>query len=115
MGRAAEKLGRTQAAVGYFERAVTIDPRDREALDLLAMARFVAKCCEDALGLYRTLLDIAEVGAGLYLDKLQRRRPRILEPVRDSGGNERGLVLRLAEGLPALRHPGGASTTARTA
>ena len=74
MGRAAEKLGRAQAAVGYFERAVSIDPRDREALDNLAVVRYGAKRYEDALGLYRTLLDIepdnarilANLGATLY-------------------------------------------------
>ena len=74
MGRAAEKLGRAQAAVGYFERAVSTDPRDREALDHLALVRFRAKRYEDALSLYRTQLDIepdsartlANLGATLY-------------------------------------------------
>ena len=74
MGSASEKLGRTAAAVAHYERAVAIDPRNVEALDHLAMARFGEERYEEALGLYRTLLEAkpgsarthANLGATLY-------------------------------------------------
>ncbi len=73
MGRAAQELGHPDAA-GHFARAVEIDPRDREAIDRLAMARFQDKRYEEAHALYRTLAEItpdsaqthANLGATLY-------------------------------------------------
>ena len=73
LGRAAQKLGRPEAAE-HFARAVLDDPRDREALDHLAMARFAQQRYEEALALYRTLIEIdpdnavthSNLGAALY-------------------------------------------------
>ena len=73
LGRAAQKLGRPEAAE-HFARAVRDDPRDREALDHLAMARFAQQRYEEALALYRTLIEIdpdnalthSNLGAALY-------------------------------------------------
>ena len=73
MGRGAQRLGRPDAA-DHFERAVQRDPRDAEALDLLAMVRFRQHNYAAALDLYRDLLDIhpdnaqthSNVGATLY-------------------------------------------------
>ena len=58
MGRAAQALGRSGAAVGHYERAVALDPRNPEALDHLAAARFGERRHEEALALYRTLLEV---------------------------------------------------------
>ena len=52
MGRAAQELGRPDAA-DHFERAVRLDPGDAEALDRLAMLRFGEQNYEAAYGLYR--------------------------------------------------------------
>ena len=73
MGRAAQELGRPDAA-DHFERAVQLDPRDAEALDRLAMLRFAEQDYEAAFGLYRNLLRInpdnaqthSNLGATLY-------------------------------------------------
>ena len=48
--------GRPQSE--QFERALRIEPRHPEALDHLAMARFGQRRYEDALAMYRTLLEI---------------------------------------------------------
>ena len=58
MGKASRALGRAEAAVGHFERAVEIDPRNPEALDHLALTRFEEKRYEEALNLYRTMLEV---------------------------------------------------------
>ena len=73
MGRAAQELGRPDAA-DHFERAVQLDPRDTEALDRLAMLRFGEQNYEAAFGLYRDLLEVnpdnaqthSNLGATLY-------------------------------------------------
>ena len=73
MGRAAQELGRPDAA-DHFERAVQLDPSDAEALDRLAMLRFGEQDYEAAFGLYRSLLEInpdnaqthSNLGATLY-------------------------------------------------
>ena len=73
LGRAAQKLGRTDAP-DYFARAVQHNPRDHEALDHLAMARFSEQRYEQALALYRTMIEIdpenavthSNLGATLY-------------------------------------------------
>ena len=57
MGRAWSELGEP-AAAGHYERALRTEPRNPEALDHLAMARFGQRRYEDALALYRTLLEI---------------------------------------------------------
>lgn len=73
LGRAAQQLGRPEADE-YFARAIQVDPRDHEALDHLAMARFGQQRYEEALTLYRTMVDItpdnavthSNLGATLY-------------------------------------------------
>ena len=79
LGRAALELGRPEAAE-HFARAVRNDPRDREALDHLAMVRFGQQRYEEALALYRTMIEIdpdnalthSNLGAALYhLGRLQ--------------------------------------------
>ena len=74
MGSASQALGRNSAAVGYYERAVEIDPRNAEALDHLAMTRFQVGRYEEALELYRALIEVqpesaqshANLGSTLY-------------------------------------------------
>ena len=51
-------MGDALAAAEQYERALRIEPRNQEALDHLAMARFGQRRYEDALALYRTLLEI---------------------------------------------------------
>ena len=58
MGSASQALGRPEAAVEFYERAVEIDPRNAEALDHLAMSRFGDGRYEEALALYRTLAEV---------------------------------------------------------
>ena len=73
MGRAAQELGHADAAE-HYARAVELDPRDTEAIDRLAMARFAEKRYEEAHTLYRTLAEItpdsaqthSNLGATLY-------------------------------------------------
>ena len=73
LGRAAQRLGRADATE-HFEQAVRNDPRDREALDRLAMARFGQERYEEALALYRTMAELepdnalthSNLGATLY-------------------------------------------------
>ena len=74
MGRAWQELGQPAAAVEQYQRALRIDPRNPEALDHLAMARFGQQRYEEALALYRTLAEInpdnalthSNLGATLY-------------------------------------------------
>ncbi len=79
MGRSAQALGRPDAAE-FYELTLAADPRDTEALNLLAVARFGEERFEDALALYRTLLEIVpedaqthtNLGATLFhLDRLE--------------------------------------------
>ena len=74
MGRASKKLGKIDAAVEHYERAVAIDPHHATAVDSLAMLRFGQKRYEEALGLYQKLVGIkpdsaqthSNLGATLY-------------------------------------------------
>ena len=63
MGRAAQALGRTEAAAQHYEGAVALDPRDAEAVDLLAMVRFGQQRYAAALDLYRTLVELRPASA----------------------------------------------------
>ena len=80
MGHAWAALEGAAAAAEQYERALRIEPRNQEALDHLALARFGQRRYEDALALYRTLLEInpdhalthSNVGAAL----LRLGRPR---------------------------------------
>ena len=50
--------GDPAAAVAQYEQALRLEPRNSEALDHLAMARFGQRRYEEALALYRTLAEI---------------------------------------------------------
>ena len=63
MGQALQELGRTEAAAEQYERALLVEPHNAKALDLLAFVRFGQKRYEEALGLYRTLIDIGHAKA----------------------------------------------------
>ena len=73
MGRSAQELGHADAAE-HYARAIEIDPRDAEAIDRLAMARFQEQRYAEAHALYRTLAGItpdsaqthSNLGATLY-------------------------------------------------
>ena len=62
-GQAAQALDRNEVAAQHYENAVRIDPRDREALDRLAMARFEQQRYEEALAAYRTIIEIDPASA----------------------------------------------------
>ena len=74
MGLAAQKLGQSKVAAGYFKRALEIHPRDAIALDQLAKLRFGQQRYEEALGLYQKLVEVnpdhaqhhANLGVTLY-------------------------------------------------
>ena len=74
MAKSMEKLGRAGAAVEHYERAVELEPGSAQALDHLASSRFGQKRYQEALSLYRTLLEVlpdnarthANIGAVLY-------------------------------------------------
>ena len=114
MGSASRAVDRRDAAVGYFERAVEIDPRNAEALDHLAMTRFEEKRYAEALELYRTLLEVqpesaqtlSNLGSTLYYlnrpeDSLRSfERALSLNPLLESA---RASVVRLRESLGKRR------------
>ena len=58
MGHSWAALGDASVAAEHYARALRIEPRNPEVLDHLAMARFGQRRYEDALALYRTLLEI---------------------------------------------------------
>lgn len=74
MGRCEQELGRPDAALPHYERAVQIDPADALAIDLLARLQFERERYLESLNQYRTLVDIdpdsarnhANLGATLY-------------------------------------------------
>ena len=66
MGTASARLGRADAAATHYERAVEIEPGNPDALDHLAKARFEARRYEEALALYRALLEIRPEGARIH-------------------------------------------------
>ena len=74
MGRAAQELGRFEAAAEHYAGALQIDPQDSEALDRFAMLRFGQQRYAEALERYRTLVEIdggsaqthVNLGATLY-------------------------------------------------
>ncbi len=73
MGRAAQKLDHPDAA-DHYARAIELDPRDADAIDRLALARYQERRYEEAHALYRTLVEItpdsaqthSNLGATLY-------------------------------------------------
>ena len=79
MGRAAQELGRPDAAAAHYERALAFDPDDRQALDRLARLHFAERRYAAALERFRTLAELspdsaqthANMGAALYyLDRI---------------------------------------------
>ena len=74
LGNASRALDRPEAATEYFARAIELDPRNADAIDHLAMMQFTAKRYDEALALYRRMLEIrpgsaqthANIGATLY-------------------------------------------------
>ncbi len=68
LGTALRELGRTRAAEDHFRQALQLDPRNREALDQVAAAHFRRKRFQEALDLYRTLLEIAPDAASAHAD-----------------------------------------------
>ncbi|MCE2557673.1 MAG: tetratricopeptide repeat protein [Acidobacteria bacterium] len=62
-GQALQELGRLEAAVTRFERALELEPRDAVALDHLAFIRFNEGRHEEALGLYRALIETEDGNA----------------------------------------------------
>ena len=65
MGEAAMELGHAGAAE-YLERALAVDPVDYNSLDRLAMLRFGEDQYEDALALYRTMVELAPDRASVH-------------------------------------------------
>ena len=74
MGQAARELGRLDEAGEHLEHVMRLDPRDTAAIDHLALVRFEQRRYEDALSLYRRLVEAdpdnaqthANLGATLY-------------------------------------------------
>ena len=66
MGRAQHELGYPEEAAEQFERCLALDPRAAEALDHLALLRFRAKRHEEALDLYRRLVEARPAAAGTH-------------------------------------------------
>ena len=58
LGRMSWEWDRLQAAEKYLRRALELDPRHREALKHLAASCFKQKRYQEALDLYRTLLEV---------------------------------------------------------
>ncbi len=74
LGQALQELGRAGEAAEHYERALQFDRRNTGTLARLAVLRFGQKRYEEALGLYRALIEIdpskaqvhSNVGALLY-------------------------------------------------
>ncbi len=65
-GQAAQHLGRVDEAARHYAEAVRIDPRDSSSLDRLAMVRFGQEQYQEALVLYRNLLELTPDSAQTY-------------------------------------------------
>ena len=74
LGQALQEMGRAAEAADHYERALQFDRRNTDTLARLAILRFGQKRYEEALGLYRALIEIdpskarvhSNVGALLY-------------------------------------------------
>ena len=74
LGQMSWKLDQLETAEKHLRRALELDPRHREALKHLAGSYFKQKRYQEALGLYRTLLEVDpddgntyfNIGASLY-------------------------------------------------
>ncbi len=58
LGKASSELGRPQAAAEHFQRALAINPRNRQSLNQLGEYFFEQKHYQEALDLYQALLEI---------------------------------------------------------
>ena len=74
MGRCEQELGRLEAALRHYQRAIAIHPEDTLAIDLLARLQFARERYAEAAALFRTLIEIqpdtapshANLGATIY-------------------------------------------------
>ena len=66
IGQASMELGREEAAAEHYARALALDARNTKALDSLAVLRFRQQRHEEALHLYRAMIDIGEANAQLH-------------------------------------------------
>ena len=65
-GHALHELGRVEAAEEEYEAALAMDPLNADALDYLAMSRFGGRRYEEALALYRRLLEVKSDSAVIH-------------------------------------------------
>ena len=74
MGRSEQELGRPDAALPHYERALQFDPDDTLAIELLARLQFVRERYLESFALFQTLVEFdpdnarihANLGAALY-------------------------------------------------
>ena len=80
LGTALRELGRTRTAEAHFRQALSLNPRNMDALEQVAAAEFRRRRYREALELYRTQLEIdpdkaathVNIGAALfYLDRTE--------------------------------------------
>ena len=65
-GQAAQHLDRIDEAAHHFAAAMRIDPRDNSSIDRLALIRFGQQRYQEALVLYRNLLELTPDSAQTY-------------------------------------------------
>ena len=65
-GQAARAMNQVQAAADHFNRARTLDPHNTHAMDHLAMLRFGQKRYQEALTLYRKMLEVNPDNAQIH-------------------------------------------------
>ena len=65
-GQAAQHLDRIDEAAHHFAEAMRIDPRDNSSIDRLALIRFGQQRYQEALVLYRNLLELTPDSAQTY-------------------------------------------------
>ena len=68
MGQTSEALGQPEMAAEHYARALEADPENAGALDALALLRFRQQRYEEALGFYRSLVEIDETNARAHLN-----------------------------------------------
>ncbi len=102
-GQAARAMNHVQAAPDHFNRARTLDPQNTHAMDHLAMLRFGQQRYQEALVLYRKMLEVnpddaqthSNAGATLYHlgrpEEARRRFKRVLALKPDLAAAQTGL------------------------
>ena len=68
IGEASQRLGRTEVAAEHYARALTIDSRNANALDSLALLRFRQQRYEEALRLFEAFIEIDEANAQAHVN-----------------------------------------------